>query len=339
MHFRRSWQKIPTRKVAFSLLTYYFNMNAVCRHALIVDPDAAWRSQLSCALHHVGFHCETAADGMEASERLAVRKFDLLVTDLLLPRLHGHALIVQALNLFPCPRIVVLSGLSDSRLVRDILSRGVDDYFHKSTPLDLLTTKILALFELHNWQEQLAAASNGCSDGPRDVLLNRIERRLHATTENVATRLAPLFEQAIPATDVPSGVIQFAERMCMDERAAANAELHAAASTRKSERVDIRATGIVLPVDEQLTAIDAPAQVLLLDISTSGVRMMHTRSLPDTDLVLSWEAETIPDCTLRVPLSVARCRLVGRFYDIGGMFAIPPETRTLHYSSASLYED
>lgn len=304
-------------------------MNAFSYRALIVDSDAAWQSQVCCALTKEGFQCEVAADGLQAAEILASRPFDLLLTELVLPRLHGHSLIVQTLKHSQRPRIVVVSQLSDSRLVRDVLSRGADDYFHKSIPLELLATKLLSLFCLDDWRTHKVEVSSAPVDEPRDTRLKRIERQLQVVSDHFAERIAPLFEQDLYAAEVPSGIMDFAERMCIDERAAIEAQLHVSANTRKSERVDIRRTATVIQVNEQLMEVDAPMQVVLLDVSASGVRMIHTRAIPATDLVLAWQAETLPYYTIRLPLTVTRCRPVGRFYDIGGMFDIPPELELL----------
>ncbi len=78
-------------------------------------------------------------------------------------------------------------------------------------------------------------------------------------------------------------------------------------------------------MNEQFDAIDTPVRVILRDVSAKGVRLMHTRAIPAADLVLEWQAETMPYFSLRVPLQVTHCRPVGRFYDIGGRLAVPAD--------------
>ncbi|WP_425399504.1 response regulator [Aeoliella sp.] len=304
-------------------------MTIASRRALIVDADATWRDRLCAALRKEQFACEVAADGQQAIQLLAARPYDLLVTEMALPKVHGHALIIHTLSRSPTPRVVVVSALTDHRLVRDVFTRGVDDYLHKSTPFELLITKLLSLFDVDQWRAGQPIVTDNPVFESREAVLAKIEKRLLAVSECFADRLAPLFEEEFHVTETPAGVMDFVDRLRIDERAAGTAELHEAANTRNAKRVDVRTTGIVIQVNEQMLAIDSPVQVVLLDVSMTGVRLMHTRALPATDLVLSWQAESMPFQSFRLPISVTRCRPIGRFYDIGGMFDIPVEVNSL----------
>lgn len=56
--------------------------------------------------------CGTAFDGMTASELLAAKRPDIMVMDLMLPRLDGMALLKQAARLEHPPTVVVLSAFA-----------------------------------------------------------------------------------------------------------------------------------------------------------------------------------------------------------------------------------
>ena len=62
------------------------------------------------ALRQRGFNCDSAADGIEAAERLIGAQYDLVVTDLKMPNKHGHALATQLLALDERPVIIVHTG-------------------------------------------------------------------------------------------------------------------------------------------------------------------------------------------------------------------------------------
>lgn len=297
-------------------------MSLLPPRALIADPDTNWRERTRVALVERGFSCEVAEDGEQASVLLDSIAFDLLVTELTLPLKHGHALVVETLAHQPVPRIVVLSHLTDPRLVRDLLSRGVNDYLHKSIPTELLATKLQALFELDRWRE-----SQSTLDEPVPALktsLELVERHLWQVSEYYGRTLTPLFAQEVPIPDLPRGLRDFALRLSADERAAAQAGLTEAANTRAAPRIDLLATAVAIEVDDRLQAVADPVKLMIRDLSTTGVKMLHTRALPAGDLVLSWPAETIENYWLRLPLCVTRSRPIGRFYDIGGQFDFPP---------------
>ena len=65
-----------------------------CRHQI---HDGTNRTALHPAqiLRNAGFWVETAADGWEAWEKLQLRSYDLLLTDLEMSRLHGYELIAK----------------------------------------------------------------------------------------------------------------------------------------------------------------------------------------------------------------------------------------------------
>jgi chemosensory pili system protein ChpA (sensor histidine kinase/response regulator) len=62
---------------------------------LVVDDSRSIRAAVSHILHTSGYAVDVAADGWEAWERLQQQSYDLLVTDLEMPRLHGYELITK----------------------------------------------------------------------------------------------------------------------------------------------------------------------------------------------------------------------------------------------------
>jgi two-component system response regulator MprA len=61
--------------------------------ALIVDDDEPIRSLLSTIVQHHGFAVETASDGGEAIESIARDGFDVVLLDLMMPRVDGWAVL------------------------------------------------------------------------------------------------------------------------------------------------------------------------------------------------------------------------------------------------------
>lgn len=77
---------------------------------LIVDDDADLRSTLERLFQLNGFEVHTAANGLEALDRLARSEIHLLVTDLVMPDMDGARLIVEARARYPKLRIIAISG-------------------------------------------------------------------------------------------------------------------------------------------------------------------------------------------------------------------------------------
>lgn len=115
------------------------------QRALVVDDDALVRNLTIRALHREGFTCDAAHDGAEAMELMADRHYDVVVTDLVMPNRHGHWLASEALKATRPPLVVVLTGVLEPRLVKDLLIRGVASVEFKPTNYDLFAAKVKAL--------------------------------------------------------------------------------------------------------------------------------------------------------------------------------------------------
>lgn len=99
--------------------------------AIVVDDDPIVRRMVTFALQQEEISCDTAADGEEALTLLKEELYDLIVTDLQMPKRHGHALVVAVLESQVCPKIIVHTAIDDPRLTKDLMLRGVHDVFYK----------------------------------------------------------------------------------------------------------------------------------------------------------------------------------------------------------------
>jgi chemosensory pili system protein ChpA (sensor histidine kinase/response regulator) len=91
------------------------------RRVLVADDSRSIREAASLILAQGGYSVETVPDGWDAWEMLQDRPFDVLLTDLEMPRLDGHELIgrVRRSNeLHGLPIIVISSRTADSMRAR-----------------------------------------------------------------------------------------------------------------------------------------------------------------------------------------------------------------------------
>ncbi|HVX11498.1 MAG TPA: HDOD domain-containing protein [Pirellulales bacterium] len=143
--------------------------------ALVVDDDAVSRQIMIRAATQVGGQCDTAAGGREANELLKSRAYDVVLTDLRMPEGNGHALCVELLERRPHPVLVVLTGVTEPRLVRDLLARGVDDVMFKPINCHLLAAKVDALLEKARSAAAASPTNQATGQATADGALRRIE--------------------------------------------------------------------------------------------------------------------------------------------------------------------
>jgi two-component system KDP operon response regulator KdpE len=108
---------------------------------LVVDDDAAIRRALVGELEAAGYDTATAADGEEALGRFEREPFDLVLTDLAMPRRDGFSLIAGLRARSAAPIIVLSVRGSESDKVR-ALDLGADDYVTKPVAMGELLARV-----------------------------------------------------------------------------------------------------------------------------------------------------------------------------------------------------
>ncbi|MCC6486633.1 MAG: response regulator [Candidatus Hydrogenedentes bacterium] len=165
--------------------------------ALVVDDSQEFRALLSRALQREGVNCDVAPDGLVAEQMLGLNCYDILVTDLRMPRKHGHQLITDVMASSNPPMIVVMTGVLEARLIADLISRGVRDVIQKPLAFDVMAAKIKALFERRAiGPSESAGAAAGTGAGAA----TRVAEELGRATESMRAQLNDVtksFESAI----------------------------------------------------------------------------------------------------------------------------------------------
>ena len=115
--------------------------------ALVVDDETQVRALTSRALRQEGFSCDPAADGLEAQQKLGQQRYDVMVTDLRMPRFHGHKLITEVLENPHPPLVVVLTAVAEPKIVEDLYQRGVDDIAFKPVTYPAFAIKVRLMLE------------------------------------------------------------------------------------------------------------------------------------------------------------------------------------------------
>jgi len=82
------------------------------KSVLVVDDETAIRRLVKTALERAGLRVFEAADGLEALEVLDTMHPDLLLTDIVMPRMDGIALAIEVGDRSPDLPIVMMSGFT-----------------------------------------------------------------------------------------------------------------------------------------------------------------------------------------------------------------------------------
>ena len=114
---------------------------------LLVEDDAAVRRQALRALADAGYQVHVAGDGLEALELLGTSPPQLLLTDVVMPRLDGPNLAGIVRDRWPRVRILYMSGYADDRLTASGALRPRIELVHKPFTGTSLLQRVRAVLD------------------------------------------------------------------------------------------------------------------------------------------------------------------------------------------------
>ena len=107
---------------------------------LIVEDDTITRRNLSVLLSDEGYDVDQAGDGVQALEILAGQPFDLVLSDVVMPRMDGLKLLQKLQFVAPkTPVMIMTSYVSDSL---STVPAGAAEFIRKPFVLDDLLFKV-----------------------------------------------------------------------------------------------------------------------------------------------------------------------------------------------------
>ena len=151
---------------------------------LIVDDDEIVRMIMRSELEAVGFDVQEAADGVDACEKCGAALPDLIIADVMMPRMDGFAL-CRALRADPKTRYVPIlqaTGLEDFESIKEAYESGATDFICKPLNWNILKHRVRymlrssrAFQELRQNHEVVSAAKDAADRANRaksDFLAN-----------------------------------------------------------------------------------------------------------------------------------------------------------------------
>jgi two-component system response regulator MtrA len=127
---------------------------------LLVEDDPSIREVTAIGLGAAGFEVATAADGVEGLDRFRADPFDLVLLDVMLPRLDGYEVCRQIRKTSTIP-IVMLTARADTMDVVVGLEAGADDYVRKPFDLPELIARVRAALRRAGGGEEVATLRLG----------------------------------------------------------------------------------------------------------------------------------------------------------------------------------
>jgi len=100
-------------------------------HVLVVDDEESMRHLLSVILTGRGYEVRAVSNGEDALRELSARDYDLVLSDVRMPRMDGLVLLRRALELHPDLTFIVMSAYGTHDTAIEAMKAGAYDYVSK----------------------------------------------------------------------------------------------------------------------------------------------------------------------------------------------------------------
>ncbi|MBD2536775.1 response regulator transcription factor [Nostoc flagelliforme FACHB-838] len=159
-------------------------MSAQKGKILVVDDEAGIRRILQTRLEIIGYSVVTASDGEEALSAFRLSTPDLIVLDVMMPKLDGYGVCQQLRRESNVP-IIMLTALADvaDRIVG--LELGADDYMTKPFSPKELEARIASILRRRSYKTDINIIPNSGIIHVGDLKIDTSEGLVHKNEQRI----------------------------------------------------------------------------------------------------------------------------------------------------------
>ena len=150
---------------------------------LVVEDDPDIRAAVAAGLRDAGHAVEEAPDGAIGTARIAAASFDVVITDIRLPRVSGLEVFRAARDANRATEVILMTSFATVGDAVEALKRGAHDYLTKPFDVDELAIRVAAIDEkkalvreLEDARAKLAAAHDLSIVGSSPAMVRLLDR-------------------------------------------------------------------------------------------------------------------------------------------------------------------
>jgi DNA-binding response OmpR family regulator len=153
---------------------------------LVVEDDKAVASFVKRGLESEQYAVDVAGDGEEAQVLIEAASFDLIILDLVLPKVDGLDVLKQIRSRKPSPPVLILSGRARVEDRVKGLDLGADDYLAKPFSFSELSARVRALLRRNPSSLDIILRVEDLELDRAERLVRRAGRRIDLTPREFA---------------------------------------------------------------------------------------------------------------------------------------------------------
>lgn len=109
---------------------------------LLIEDDREISATISAVLSNAGYQVDTAPNGVEGRKLIDNKKPDLVITDMMMPRMGGFPVLEALREMEERPKVIMITANEGSRHKAYAEMLGVSDYLRKPFAMDVLLETI-----------------------------------------------------------------------------------------------------------------------------------------------------------------------------------------------------
>ncbi len=173
---------------------------------LYVEDDLGIRDNYAKVFGELFFSVDLAADGQEGLEMYQSNSYDVLITDINMPRMNGIEMLEEVIKINPDQAIIVTSAHDDAHYLLKLIDLGIEKFLIKPVDFSKLTTvlyrtckRITEIAELKEYQARIEEENLRSAELLKELQLknDELEKTIHKLTrkENVNITLVDGIEK------------------------------------------------------------------------------------------------------------------------------------------------
>ena len=168
---------------------------------LLVDDETAITDRLAPFLSRAGFEVKVAGDGEAALKEISSYSPDLIVLDVLMPRIDGREVLRQLRQKGDWTPIILLTQVGESTERAMALMEGADDYINKPFDSNELVARIKTVLRRASPGQPPLTVAERLRSG--DLVVDRTKRRayLNSVEINLSPKAMSLLEYMVTHSD------------------------------------------------------------------------------------------------------------------------------------------
>jgi DNA-binding NtrC family response regulator len=163
---------------------------------LVIDDEKRMCDSIKVLLSNIGYAVDTAENGRIGIEKLNSDKFDLVITDLMMPELDGFAVMKHIKENCPSTLVIVITGYASVESAVRAIRSGAYDYILKPFDFEIIKISVERAWDKLKLEKELERTRRLARVAERAISLNSEINNPLAVTSGFAQLLQMRFKSS-----------------------------------------------------------------------------------------------------------------------------------------------